>query len=334
MGNLFSSYVPFEDVSDVISVEKHSDFPEQKTRKLNKCIQINDFFELKNEDAFPPEYTYTVEITNDLEEIMCNGNIFFKSSLLGEGSYGSVYLYEDISFKNKIVLKVEIDDEPNEKDISEHLMKNPQCNTIRVRYLFSRKNKHFYILDPLDGDLDQLVNKLIKSRHLINIEDIWISNIMEQVRRQVVCLYQIGLYYTDLKPMNVLYCKNFGDVNDWSVHLGDLGSASGKDNLYISTYPPPEFKELEGLVEVKSQNAKQVLTWQLGIMLLYIIDPGVIPLGHADIQALKNQEIEEYINKKVVSAPISSKNKEIILNLLTIDPIERVRNIDIETITL
>ena len=87
------------------------------------------------------------------------------------------------------------------------------------------------------------------------------------------CIYQNNYLYTDYKLQNTLYqCTG---KNSYKIILGDLGSAvPDKDNRYTCSYPPYEYRNKKGLIQIEISNSlsKHILSWGVGIILLSLID--------------------------------------------------------------
>ena len=181
--------------------------------------------------------------------------VYKNPKILGMGGFGAVFGYKDKIHDLEIVLKVEGGKyaqmlgnrrlEPTEKYISEVLNSEKSCNVIRNRYVETRgpkyKKDHYYIMEKYSGNVLELLRKLYDDKKLKQKEkiDFWLD-IVDTVRKQVLCLAKLGFYYTDIKPANILYCDN---GKNYSYHLGDLGAAVF-DPYYLfhySPYSPPEY---------------------------------------------------------------------------------------------
>lgn len=260
----------------------------RRNKLYNKCISKDNSFlfhkstkikisksellltDKYNEPVSVPKY---IAVFKGKEKIKLN-----KVKYLSSGTYGKIILYSNLDIE--IVLKIEINDSPSEKEIGEILVKNPQCNTIRVRHILSNKDTHYYIMDPLDGEVSQLtpyfmIEEPTNDTDMKEASYQWFI-IIEEIRKQIVCLFKLGYYYTDLKLANILFCNDNGH---YTIHLGDLGSATPDKeyNENLATFPPVEFADSNGWFPVIQENkrsetktAKQILTWLLGINALNV----------------------------------------------------------------
>lgn len=209
---------------------------------------------------------------------------FYEIKRLGGGSYGNIFLYYNFDYNIEFALKKEKLTEnhannPIEEKISNLLNEEGNdCNTIKVKFIKQDRTNSYYILNKLEGDLSFLVKKLNKFG-IDNFQIIEIKlNIAEQVRKQVVCLYELDndFVYTDLKLPNVLYgCPDKDNLNELKIHLGDLGSVmKNVSGNYVSTYLPYEFAESGGVIQFEDDNHNQVngfLAWLIGLVLLDLI---------------------------------------------------------------
>ena len=300
------------------------------------CVsKNNDFFKKISFD----DYEYPVEIEPSFENperIICNNKIYSKQKIIGKGGYGKIILYEDLKNNTKIILKIEKNNIITEKKIGHFISNNPKCNTIRVRYVDSIDKKtpeqlNYYILDYLDGDLEKLITIYKEKKQFKE----WFTTVVEEIRKQIVCLYKEDYFYTDLKLANILYC--FFN-NKFTIHLGDLGSVTPLFKGYnIASFPPIEYNESgvrSGFIKIESKiQAKQILTWLLGIIGLHIIDANFCKynLHFIYIRGNEKEDLESEINKIIDETDkINEKYKVILKNLLIFDPEQRIENVDIE----
>jgi len=227
---------------------------------------------------------------------------------LGEGSSGHVYKLEDNKMKVSIAVKFGKNDE--ETLIAEALNRS-NCNVLRVKAigkpiinsLDNSKLENFgYFMDLADGTLRNYVIRKVKSGEGITFEEM--INIVETIRKQIVCIYELNnnYVYTDIKLENILYkCTRDNVV----FILGDLGSAiPDARNRYLATYPPFEFKR--GRFILDSENKKDnAMAWGLGILILSFIagnKPEFEFLGYDKIIHCSNDQfitLYEILEKKV-----------------------------------
>ena len=293
--------------------------------------------------------------------------VFKKPKMLGKGGFGGVFEYKDFEHDMNIVLKIEGGNysrmlgnrrsEPSEKEISEVLNKNGnKCNTIRTRYIESRgpkyKRDHYYIMEKYSGDTTELLKTLESDYSPKERIKIWLE-IVETVRKQMACLAKLGFYYTDLKPPNILYCKNSDGTI--SINLGDLGAAvPGKDGNgyhHLSPWNPPEYfndsiriTEENGTVNKKKGTA--VLLFMLGILGLiitedikkemfvemFINDYTDMLYNFYDEKITMDQVKKMYkesLNSYLAKTQLNKKQKALFRKLLALMPLERIEKVDI-----
>ena len=284
--------------------------------------------------------------------------VFKNPKILGQGGFGAVLRYKDTEHNLDIVLKIEggkTSDllgnrrlEPSEKEISEVLNKNGfKCNTIRSRYIESRglkyKKDHYYIMEEYTGNTLDILRKLAES-DMSDKEQIkiWL-NIVETVRKQIVCLAKLGYYYMDLKPQNILYCKN--PDKSLSINLGDLGAAVPVPDIKVHLTPflPPEYYTNSGIkiIENGKINVKKgvaALLFLLGMLSLWIADVYDFYYSYIDLLYDENLSIvqikrkyKEEVERVLRESPVkfNKKQSSLIKKLLTLSPIERLSKVDI-----
>jgi hypothetical protein len=176
------------------------------------------------------------------------------NKILGEGSYGRVYVYEHGSIRYAVKFALpnangEIDDGNERKAVLElrnvYLRNNIWCNVIKARIVDS-SNKYATLMPVMDGNLYDLMEL-----DVLTTEDK--KEILESLRQQMECIINLNLReviedkkqenfkfaYLDLKPGNILYKKVTVDgKTKYSCLLGDLGSIlRNENNDFISSYP-------------------------------------------------------------------------------------------------
>lgn len=236
----------------------------------------------KNTWNFPSFAPRTIKVFSEGKKY-----VFANPKILGIGGFGAVFVYKDVKNSLEIILKVEGGKNadffhnrrlyPSEKEISEVLQKEDSCNVIRTRYIESRGLKyyrdHYYIMEKFDGNCQEILHNLIEN-NIKNKNKIWL-NIVEEVRKQIICIAKLGFYYTDLKPDNILFCDNGNGL--FSFHLGDLGSAiPTPDFIHIGPYIPPEYKDKDFSIIRNDKNdlkrAKAAIIFLLGMLALLIVE--------------------------------------------------------------
>jgi serine/threonine protein kinase len=141
----------------------------------------------------------------------------------------------------------------HELNIVQQLDTSVNCNLINYKVIGGDS-----IVFPLmQGDL-----KKISDLRCLSFEQI--IRIVKALSKQMNCLMNKGLYFTDLKLSNILY-KCIDDHNI-SVVIGDLGSISAQNGTGKSyyTYLPSFIKKKFRTIE----NKRNLITWLLLVMSL------------------------------------------------------------------
>lgn len=240
----------------------------EKINKRNQCHLESILFGNKFDDEF--------EHTDAFKILKINKYKFYvnKSEEIGNGSYSKVFRLYDKDHHVKLALKIETNSYPSEKEISEKLLEQG-CNTVKERYCGSTGDKHYYLMNLAAGTLEDLKDK---TQHLSDEakRKLYLT-ITEEVRKQVVCLLELGYVYTDFKLSNIFYDCSDNDDESFTIFMGDLGSAiTNNDNDHVSTYPPPDINDeitTKGIFNMSDKDKKSVLSWGIGIILLMFIDP-------------------------------------------------------------
>jgi hypothetical protein len=214
--------------------------------------------------------------TKNAEVIKINKYVFdiARSEEIGSGTYSKVYKLYDENHKVKLALKIETNNYPSEKEISEKLM-DYGCHTVREQFIGSKGSQHYYLMNLAEGTLEDLKNRT--SDFSDDVKKVLYLTIVEEVRKQVHCLLKLGYCYTDFKLENIFYDCPQNDKKKFKVYLGDLGSAiPNEHNNYVATYPPPDINDetdTKGIFTLSETDKTHVLSWGIGILLFMLMDP-------------------------------------------------------------
>lgn len=184
-----------------------------------ESVSITSTLKKKEKNNYPPGYNLTVYY---------DGKKMKLKKKIGEGTYGEVLLYSLDNYS--IVIKKPFED-PYEEPyvIDEFLEKSKECNhfIIPFKVVFDQHGNPFVIMQEANGDLMDL-NLTNKLKH----------EVVKIMADFMLCFYNKGLIYSDLKLENLLYkCEG----EEISFFLGDIGSFSKIGRLNpSSTHPPPE----------------------------------------------------------------------------------------------
>ena len=248
--------------------------------------------------------------------------ILKKSKILGEGTYGKVIKYTDR--QNKVFLAAKFAKDKDEEEVSNSL-KNIGCEVLKVKFCkeIRQEDKFNYVFftELADGDLQSWVKKYPRG---IPLETL--NNVLTSIWKQLNCLLQHGLLYTDLKISNILFKCDDPDYlgeNNVRIILGDIGSLHYEKILngrrYLSTYPPIETIQLYGPGYIfirendpdRESKMEKILCWEFGIVILQLlpyleginnqhrrmIQNFVSQLSHKYISTITSKEIFETLNK-------------------------------------
>ena len=288
----------------------------------NKDIDYNKQNEFYNY-IFNDKQIYMKSFNNDkIIEIYDNKELtgdksykLQKIKQINEGMYSRVYLFKitepkPLDGKNyycaiKIAKEGHTIDETQIKNLTE--INN--CNVLKIKNVICIDNNKeikdkYLLMESAETDLFDLKNKLF-NEYDIDIYDkndiIYLRpfflNIVEEIRKQLVCLLDAGYFYADIKIENILYSCPTNDLKKIKVYLGDLGSILYRnDHYYIITYKPPEFRlNGEKAIQVKNDNdmKRKILSWYVGLLLLDIFTDESIEKTYL------NDKITEFYGYKI-----------------------------------
>jgi hypothetical protein len=295
--------------TDHMNIENLQVEIEDKYRKLVHTIADRQRVEytlpqIKVTDTTTKTYTYT----------------FTPVTILGGGSYGIVVRYEVPGIQGlQWVVKIErlntLSGEktapPPSKEtllINELTKYQIDCGQIKAWHLGQKQITiqeldpipdpiettwaDFNLLEPMSGDLSkknksglrEVIEKYTKGDKTKDVEAALC--IVEEVRKQILCFLEKSggvAVYTDLKAANVLFTET--KEGKLEIKVGDLGSmTTNSDGDNIATFPC--FPHTQGIFRLNTKEEKeQCLSWQLGVLLAYLlgIDVSLLDWAHLDV---------------------------------------------------
>ena len=205
--------------------------------------------------------------------------------LISSGGYGRVWLYVDAWNKNKeYAIKIEDHTRPwephgghEEKWVLEKQRRRGMygrvpppleaCGMMKAAYLTTDDNNGtvYYIMEYMPVSLLTLLRE-----DALSADDF--LRIVEEIRKQLVCLADHGMYHTDVKAANILLRRR-ADGTVFSPQLADFGSITMQEHNFelehkefTSTYRAPEVDE-KNREEFADADRKGLLSWQIGVLL-------------------------------------------------------------------
>ncbi len=143
-------------------------------------------------------------------------------SVLGRGSFGQVYLAEDIKTGEKVALKEFI---PLDVEDASFIREMAQIFNVQHEFVISCLSveygvhgRNYLVLEYAEGgNLRQLL------REKQTIEDRLLRRILRHIAEGLAALHQAGIIHCDLKPENILVFPRRGDLNDPQFKITDFG---------------------------------------------------------------------------------------------------------------
>jgi hypothetical protein len=206
-----------------------------------------------------------------------------KKVKIASGTEGTVFELElTTSDSNKALLAVKTAFDTNGLDeaivIRDHA-DSMECPGVIPMKIGIYKGQPALFMPLADGDLHGLIGTLThrQAEHIINV-----------LAKTLLCLSDIGLYYFDTKPLNIVYhCKN---ASRSTIYLADMSSViPAEDGDYVATYPPPidakgdafqGSSSIFGYVNIHKEGildkrlALQIYTYQLSALYCWLVTPG------------------------------------------------------------
>ena len=139
----------------------------------------------------------------------------------------------------------------------------------RFKKIDRNDGNYSYITDKFEGNLNLLK---VRSNLVQNESELFLF-IAEEIRKQIVNNFKLNSNYvfTNMMSENILYRCNDYEPEQIAVYLNI-------DYSRTFTYPPPEYKYNmyygEKILFKNKQEKELVLSWNIGILLLILVDSG------------------------------------------------------------
>ena len=304
--------------------EKES-FSHKNTKDTMTTLEKNDFPK-KREEIKIISCKNKVTIDTNLLTSGGTNNTFYdyhKIKLLGQGSFGTVYLVKNKKLNNNFAMKIiekSSNDEEKEDEIKNEiniLRKLDHPNILKINDFFSTKNEYFLITEFCpEGEL------FYEIKNFAPFDEALAGWYMKQILSAVNYCHKSKIIHRDLKPENILiYQRNKKGFN--SIKIIDFGTAilfNKKDkNLAGSIYYlAPE------IISKNRKYTEKCDIWSCGII-MYILLTGKPPFnGDSDEEILKKILQNHLDLEKYPWSVISLKAKDLIKKLLETDTKKRI----------
>ena len=250
---------------------------------------------------------------------------YVKHDPISNGSYGYIYRIRDKKVKTEYVLKKlrkKDPNDPNSKGTDQQTFENEINFLINVKrtniiniidYYMDKNDKYYYIiLEKMDGDLDEMINKFKNGMPSKLVRKIFL-----QLNTALKEMLKRGKTYRDLKPSNILFSYINDKQSDFIIKIGDFGLAA---DLVSTKTLSNAGTELFKAPEVgKGRFSNKCDLYSLGII-LYMLKTGQYIFEGNDLsEKLANKN--KNIIKKETDDPLLNN---LIKKLVVIDPKERM----------
>ena len=304
--------------------EKES-FSHKNTKDTMTTLEKNEFPK-KREEIKIISCKNKVTIDTNLLTSGGTNNSFYdyhKIKLLGQGSFGTVYLVKNKKLNNYFAMKIiekSSNDEEKEDEIKNEiniLRKLDHPNILKINDFFSTKKEYFLITEFCpEGEL------FYEIKNFAPFDEALAGWYMKQILSAVNYCHKSKIIHRDLKPENILiYQRNKKGFN--SIKIIDFGTAilfNKKDkNLAGSIYYlAPE------IISKNRKYTEKCDIWSCGII-MYILLTGKPPFnGDSDEEILKKILQNHLDLEKYPWSVISLKAKDLIKKLLETDIKKRI----------
>ena len=292
--------------------------------KGNAVNNLNNSAALYNAQNSTLQSKNTLVLNNDVIVSDTHQNLetdYQKIKMLGEGSYGEVWLVRHKILGKDFAMKI-IEKSPysNSKQIINeiNILKQLDHPNILKILEFHLENDKFYIITDYCPE-GELFNEIDKKQKLTEKET---SFIIYQILQAVRYCHKMKVVHRDIKPENIMITSREADGLH-HIKLIDFGTAKlfadgnkHKAMVGSSYYIAPEV--LRGKYDEKCD------LWSVGVI-MYILLCGVPPFnGDDEDEILRAVSIGKYDTTSDFFVNLSPNAKDLICKLLTFNPAERI----------
>ena len=230
-----------------------------------------------------PIYTYFNYYINTYKYGINQASIKFtyKDKIIGTGAYGLVLQYKSDDDLYYIAVKygrIKKDIEVLQELESSNDIKI--CNNLVVNSkIYQDSTLSCMIMENAVGTIAELIPVIKKNKNIL-------IDILYAVVIAIKCLFDYGLYYTDIKMGNILYRNTDNGIQ---IILGDIGGAAKIYEPSIRTYAPYEYINSR---DNPYQNnfmlqKKSIISWAIGILILDLLEISHNHLNNSHPDVLK-----------------------------------------------
>ena len=275
---------------------------------------------------------------------------------IGEGSYGKIYLSEDLKNNNLVALKIidktflELLGKTEEAFIEQYMLIHLKNNNIiNLKSCFQTKQKLVFVLEYFkNGNFQDYLNQIQTKNGILSYETS--KFYLAELLNILLFFQEKNIVHLDLKPGNILiderlhlkiidfasakiigkeynlklkkFVKNSNNINN-KINNNDKNKKNKNLNLIGTTeYISPE------MINGNIINYKSCDIWSFGII-MYQLFHGYSPFkGQSDFETLENIKKGKYI----INEKLSSDVKDLIKKLLNYNQSERIGINDIRDI--
>ena len=299
-----------------------------RLKKFERKESYKDRGEVKNDLFTSPEKLEDISKKGKIPSFDIDDFRFIKS--IGEGSFGKIYLIENINDNKSYALKKIIchdlkevltfqkEFELNYSKRHEHIMK---IYNVQYKCLDFTTYSIYVLLELAISDWNKVIKEREKQKLYYSEKEI--VNILEQVIEALIYLEKNGIAHRDIKPQNILVYENN------TYKLADFGEAKKMRDITIeSTLRGSELYMSPVLYNGLKYNKKDVVhnayksdVFSLGYCLLFAMTLSINILN--DIREITYQNMLDLMINKALKLRYSQKMIKLIKNMLKLDENER-----------
>ncbi|KAG4305341.1 hypothetical protein PORY_001511 [Pneumocystis oryctolagi] len=252
------------------------------------------------------------------------------TSILGVGSYGTVYLAVDVRtgifYAIKSLLKVGNVYERIEREVMLHVRVQSHPHIVSIKEILDAPECFYIIMEYCsEGDLFTAITQ----RNWYYRNDVLIKDVFLQLIDAVEYCHSLGIYHRDLKPENVLVCQSGKFIKLADFGLATTETYTTEFGCGSTFYMSPECLQSNTTSSYYASSPSDV--WSLGVILVNLVCRRN-PWKQAS--SLFDKTFHAFLKKTLFLRsilPLSSELELILQSVFDPNPITRMTLADLRT---
>lgn len=261
--------------------------------------------------SFPSVATGFVRCAEDLTDVIEGYNL---GPIIGQGSFGKVRVAENLKTGQQVAIKILRKDQADHAKIWEEVRIQRRLDhqhVVRLYDVIETENSIMIVMELVEGE--DLVDYITRN---VKLGEVDARRLFLQIISGVEHCHSRKIVHRDLKPENIMMDA------DLNVKIADFGFAAEvlEDEFLTDPCGSPNYAAPELLRSNCSYQGPEADVWSCGVI-LYALLCRSLPF---DVDSLA--ELSQLIKKAQYTVPgyVSAEAKDLLSQMLTVDPAERI----------